>query len=251
MSHHKVRAPKRDLLESDLYPIIARFFEEQGYKVKGEVLKCDLVALKDERLVIVELKKTFNIKLLYQAVRRLALTENVYAAIFRPPGRQKMAFWSMVKSLSRRLQIGMLMVDGTDVKIICEPKPFLSHIVTRQKNKLLQEFVGRRVSENTGGVTGVKLQTAYLENAIHISILLKKFKAQRPTELVSRGATVKAARILYDNHYGWFEKNLRGMYKLKRGMARQIASKNPAIWSFYEDWVTKTPMPQKMKAHKK
>ena len=69
------------MTEAELFPIIAKYFENQGYKVQGEVKECDLVAIKGDDIVIVELKKTFNVKLLYQATRRLTITNKVYGAV--------------------------------------------------------------------------------------------------------------------------------------------------------------------------
>lgn len=195
------------------------------------------MAIKGDEIVIAELKKTFNIKLLYQAVRRLAITPRVYAVIFKPQGRQKMSFWQMIKSLSRRLNIGLLLIDGAEVQLIAEPGVFSGKSSAVQKRRLLKEFHGRRVSENTGGVTGVKLQTAYLEAAVHISVLLKKHKKLKPAELVKHGVDAKAQNILCNNYYGWFERSERGVYRLKRGKARVIAAENPTIWNFYEKLV--------------
>ena len=44
----------------------------------------------------------------------------------------------------------------------------------------------------------------------------------------------RAARILYDNHYGWFQKTGRGEYRLKAGKANLIAKENADIWRYYE-----------------
>lgn len=236
MSHRRAgKTPEPS--EADLYPIAARYFAAQGFQVKGEVCGCDLVAVKDNTIIVAELKKTFNIKLLYQSVRRLAITDQVYAVIYKPKGRQKMSFWQMIKSLARRLNIGLLVIDGDKVMVIAEPGDFTGRVLARHKNKVLKEFHGRRVSENTGGVTGVKLQTAYLESAIHISVLLKKHKAMQPAQLVKVGVSANARQILYNNHYGWFEKSARGLYKLKTGKARVIARENPTIWEYYEKLV--------------
>ena len=68
---------------------------------------------------------------------------------------------------------------------------------------------------------------------MNISILLKKHKALKPKELVALGTTDKTARLLYNNHYGWFEKNIDGAYKLKRGKAKIIKNENPRIWDYY------------------
>lgn len=235
MSHQSARAPTT-LAEADLYPIIARYFADQGFCVKGEVCGCDLVAVKGESIVVAELKKNFSTKLLYQAVRRLAITDQVYAVTFKPRG-QKMAQWQMMKSLARRLHIGLLVVAGEHVTAIAEPGVFHQRVVARHKNRVLKEFHGRRVSVNTGGVTGVKLNTAYLEAAIHISVLLHRYRAMQPAGLVKVGAPANTGRILYHNHYGWFEKNAQGQYKLRAGKARVIARENPAIWQYYHDLV--------------
>lgn len=236
MSHRRAaRSP--ELSEADLYPIAARYFSSLGFAVKGEVCGCDLVAVKDDTIIVAELKKTFNIKLLYQSVRRLAITDQVYAIIPKPKGRQKMSFWQMIKSLARRLNIGLLVIDGNEVMVIAEPGDFTGRVLARHRNRVLKEFNGRRVSENTGGVTGVKLQTAYLESAIHISVLLKKHKAMQPAQLIKIGVSANAQQILYNNHYGWFEKSARGLYKLKSGKARAIARENPTIWEYYEKLV--------------
>lgn len=236
MSHRRA-AKTPEPSEADLYPVAARYFAAQGFQVKGEVCGCDLVAVKDDTIIVAELKKTFNIKLLYQSVRRLAITDQVYAVIPKPKGRQKISFWQMIKSLARRLNIGLLVIDRGQVIVIAKPGDFTRRVLARQKNKVLNEFHGRRVSENIGGVTGVKLKTAYLESAIHISVLLKKHRAMQPAQLVKVGASANARQILYNNHYGWFEKSARGLYKLKSGKARAIAKENPTIWEYYEKLV--------------
>lgn len=238
MSHQRQGAKGArddDLAEADLYPVIARHLSAQGFIVKGEVCGCDLVAVRGEEILVAELKKTFNIKLLYQAVRRLPVTPLVYAVIFKPKGRQKMSYWQMMKSLCRRLNIGLWVVDGESILTIAEPAPFANKILSRHKGKILREFNGRKVSENTGGVTGQKLETAYLEAAIHISVLLKKHRVLKTSDLRQMGSPEKTTQILYNNYYGWFQKTGRGAYKLKTGKARKIAEENPRIWAYYEE----------------
>jgi hypothetical protein len=231
---HRGATKRPQLTEAELYPIAERYFAGQGFTVKGEVCGCDLVAVKDDTIVVAELKKTFNIKLLYQSVRRLAITDQVYAIIPKPQGRQKMSFWQMIKSLARRLNIGLLVIDGDKVMVVAEPGDFTRRVLARHRSKVLKEFHGRRVSKNIGGVRGVQLKTAYLESAIHISVLLKKHKAMQPAQLVREGAAPNARQILYNNYYDWFEKSARGLYKLKPGKARVIAKENPTIWRYYE-----------------
>ncbi len=227
--------------EADLYQPVADYFKGQGFEVKGEVCGCDLVAVKEEQIVIVELKTSFNVKLLYQAVRRLAITDQVYAAYAAPKARQKMSYWAMIRSLARRLFIGVIMVDGEALKVLVEPGPFSAKASKKKRQQVLNEFHGRRVSQNIGGVNRTKLQTAYLESAVHISVLLKKHRQLSAVELQKLGATDKAYGIVYNNHYRWFERaKTKGKYKLKRGAARKIAHEYPEIFNYYVQLVEQT-----------
>ena len=45
------------LAETELYQPIKERFERAGFDVKGEVEGCDLVAVRDGEIVVVELKK--------------------------------------------------------------------------------------------------------------------------------------------------------------------------------------------------
>ena len=54
---------------------------KQGFSVDGEVKNCDLVAIKNDIVVVAELKKTFNISLVYQLMERKNITPYVYAVI--------------------------------------------------------------------------------------------------------------------------------------------------------------------------
>ena len=69
------------ILETELYEPIRSFLEAEGYEVQAEVKHCDIAAQKEEQLIIVELKKAFNLKLVYQALERQSLTEYVFVAI--------------------------------------------------------------------------------------------------------------------------------------------------------------------------
>ena len=71
-------------LESTLYPPVKRFLENLGFEVKGEVCGCDLVALDGKEPAAVEigeLKLTFTLDLLLQAVDRTAACDQVWLAV--------------------------------------------------------------------------------------------------------------------------------------------------------------------------
>lgn len=142
MSHRRTAEKPEKTSEADLYPPVEEYFAALGYSVKGEVLGCDLVAVKGDEIVVAELKLTFNIKLIYQAVRRLAITPNVYAVILKPKGRQKMSYWQMIKSLCRRLNIGMLLVDKGEVVSLSNPRRSAARLMAGKKRRCSKSSTG-------------------------------------------------------------------------------------------------------------
>ena len=82
-----------EFLEKDLYEPVCRMLEDAGYEVKGEVKNCDIAAVIDGEMTVIELKKSFNIKLVYQLLDRQTFTDNVYAVIARPDKGAKDKSW--------------------------------------------------------------------------------------------------------------------------------------------------------------
>ena len=72
------------LLERDLYGPVRDYLVSLGYDVKGEVLDCDLTAVRDGELIVVELKRGFTLELLYQAMARQRIADGVYVAVPLP-----------------------------------------------------------------------------------------------------------------------------------------------------------------------
>jgi hypothetical protein len=102
--------------EVDLYAPVKRLLEEQGYTVRAEVDRCDLVAVRGgEPPVIVELKPRFALSLLYQGIERQRIADAVYLAVAAPIGRKAWAIWNRkrgaVLQLCRRLGLGLITVD--------------------------------------------------------------------------------------------------------------------------------------------
>lgn len=111
--------------ETSLYAPVKRFLEEQGYEVRAEVHGCDLVAIRGEEMVIVELKMTMNLALVLQGIERLKLTDLVYLAI-PAPKRTQMGRWPETVQLCRRVGLGLLTVTlypraGSGVKVVADP----------------------------------------------------------------------------------------------------------------------------------
>ncbi|MHA6252202.1 hypothetical protein [Oceanobacillus sp. CAU 1775] len=70
---------------------------------------CDVVAFKNDALIIIELKLNLNISLLTQAVKRQRYTPNEYIAIPKP--EISIRKWLDLVHLVRRLEIGLILVD--------------------------------------------------------------------------------------------------------------------------------------------
>src|SRR5260370_32617031 len=104
---------ERVVSEAMLYGPVKRFLEGCGYRVKGEVRGCDLVARRgDEPAVIVELKLRFTLALVLQGIDRLRLSERVYLAVPRPPRKTRGAMPDAppIRPLCRPLGLGLLPV---------------------------------------------------------------------------------------------------------------------------------------------
>lgn len=70
-------------MEKTLYLPVKAFLESAGYRVKGEIGGCDMVGLSDDDpgiVVICELKLTFNLELVLQAVDRASVCDEVWIA---------------------------------------------------------------------------------------------------------------------------------------------------------------------------
>ncbi len=214
---------KSILYEEDLYAPIRDYLKEAGYTVKGEVGHCDIMAVKHDELLVVEMKKTLNLDVILQASIRQRLTDMVYIAV---PKKSKVMFtrrWKNICYLLRRLELGLFLVafkgESTFVEEIITPQPFNRNLSkktsSRKKKAVLNEFSKRHGDYNTGGCTGKKLVTVYREQAIQIGALIGKYGDLSPKKLKELGTDKdKTSRILQDNHYGWFERVSRGVYAL-------------------------------------
>jgi hypothetical protein len=198
-------------LESDLYAPVKALLEGQGYSVKGEVRGCDVVAVRgSEPPVIVELKRTFGIGLVLQAVNRLALSDAVYLAVGAWPKNLR-----DVKKLCRHLGVGLMIVVKERVDIVLDPAPYRPRKDTRRAGRMLGEHARRVGDPNRGGSsTKVPLMTAYRQEALRCAGLLAKNGPMKVAALKLAAEAPKAAAILSQDHYGWFERVERGIYGL-------------------------------------
>jgi len=196
-------------LESDLYAPVKALLEGQGYVVKGEVRGCDVVAVRGgEPPVIVELKRAFGLGLVLQGVDRLAVSDRVYLAVGQWPKRMR-----NVKKLCRRLGLGLMVVVAARADIVLDPVPYRPRLNKRKTGRLLGEHARRVGDPNRGGsTTRVPMMTAYRQEALRCAELLASNGPMKLAALRTAADAPRAATILQQDVYGWFERVERGVY---------------------------------------
>lgn len=200
------------MAETDLYLPVKRHLEAQGYVVKAEVRGCDVMAVRgDEGPVIVELKAALTLKLLYQAMERLTVSDHVYIAVARP----KRGIGVSALKLCRRLGVGLIVVTSAgSLEVLADPVPYAPRANRKKRGLLLKEFNARSGDPNTGGSTRKPLMTAYRQDALRCAGHLAVQGPARIRDVKAATAVDRAAGIFRDNVYGWFEKVERGTYGL-------------------------------------
>lgn len=198
-------------LESDLYAPVKALLEGQGYVVKGEVRGCDVVAVRGtEPPVVVELKRTFGLGLVLQGVDRLALTDLVYLAVGQWPKQMK-----NVKKLCRRLGLGFIVVAKDKADVVLDPAPYVPRQNKRKAGRMLGEHARRVGDPNLGGqAMRAPLMTAYRQEALRCAELLAANGPMKVAALRAACDAPKAAQILQQDVYGWFERVERGVYAI-------------------------------------
>ena len=204
--------------ETDLYEPLRIFLESQGYGVQAEVKDCDIAAVKEGELLIVELKRSFNLKLVYQALERQSLTEQVYVAIPRPEKGQRERSWKDMLRLLKRLELGLITValdsPMQTVEVILEPADSMVRKNRKKQEGLQKEIVSRRLAENVGGTTRRKIMTAYREKSIELCCWMEHFGQISISQLREFGKAEKYGAMLQKNVYRWFARVDKGIYAL-------------------------------------
>ncbi|WP_206099750.1 DUF2161 family putative PD-(D/E)XK-type phosphodiesterase [Longirhabdus pacifica] len=231
--------------EEDLYAPVRHFLLEQGYDVKGEVAKCDVMAMKDDVMIVVELKKNVNLELILQAVDRQRAADKVYVAAFKNNKLVSSKKWKHIVQMLRRLGIGIMLVtlkkngfSYVDVPLEAErleQKSKPPRRSQRHRKKWITEFQGRSGDFNTGGTVRKKLITAYKEKTIHIAAFLLQHHVLSIKQLKQYGTDdQKTATILQQDHYGWFERVSRGHYQLSKKGKQEIQQFEHLVQHFHD-----------------
>jgi hypothetical protein len=202
-------------METSLYKPVKTFLEAAGYEVKGEIGGCDLVGLSSSHppvVVVCELKLSFNLELILQAVDRAAVSDEVWiAARTSAKGRGREAD-KRYRDLCRRLGIGMLAVsDAGEVSIIVSSVSPMPRTNPKRRTRLVREHQRRRGDPTLGGSTRTPIMTAYRQQAMICADALFAGPL-RPRDIKPRAPD--AGKILLSNVYGWFERVSPGIYQL-------------------------------------
>jgi hypothetical protein len=213
--------------ETELYAPVRAWLEAQGYRVRSEVLGCDVVATRGDDLVVVELKRALGLPLLVQATQRQRASDSVYLAVPRPPRLRADARWRGTLHVLRRLELGLLLVAlgrRARIEVALHPLPYDRRKDGARRRALLAEAGARSGDHNTGGSRGRPLVTAYREQALHVAWLLERHGPAAPRALRAMGGGERTGAILYQDVYGWFVREGRGRYALGAGGRAALAT---------------------------
>jgi hypothetical protein len=211
--------------ERDLYLPIKHYLENLGYSVKAEVKNVDIVAVKDEKVIVIEMKTAITLKLLYQGCDRQRMFDNVYLAVPNPGYKvvRSKAFKEKTHIL-HRLRLGLILVDTikNKVEVLLDPQEYVRKTNKRKQKLLMDEFTLRSTSINIGGVNKQKIMTSYKEQAIEIAKAL--IVSPLSTKEIRTITNIpKVTNILYDNYYHWFSHISRGVYGLTEKGRKEIS----------------------------
>lgn len=212
--------------ETDLYPPIKAFLEDQGYVVKSEVGPADVVAVRGaEPPIIIELKLSFSLALVHQCIARLGVSDDVYMAVARGSGKRFLKSTRDMTRLCRRLGVGLITVRLSDglVQVHCDPGPYAPRKSAKRQGRLLREFAARTGDPNDGGQTRAGLVTAYRQDALRIALYLFEAGASKGADVARETGVARATTMMRNDHYGWFEKVEKGVYGLTPKGAEAVA----------------------------
>ncbi|MEM1364519.1 MAG: DUF2161 family putative PD-(D/E)XK-type phosphodiesterase [Pseudomonadota bacterium] len=167
--------------------------------------------------VIVELKIGFSLTLLHQAIERQSITDSVYIAVPRGKGKPFQASLKRNVAICRRLGLGLLTVRAKDsfVEAHLDPGPYAPRISKIKNQRLLREFTRRVGDPMAGGSAKARpMLTAYRQDALRCVVCLRSAGPTKAS-LVAQSTGVERARMIMSaDHYGWFERVDRGIYRL-------------------------------------
>lgn len=226
--------------EKDLYVPVKALFEKMGYQVNAEVKDCDITAVNEDELIIIELKRNLSVALLAQGLKRQKTGSTVYVAVPKPAKYSPKKYRDTLYVL-KKLELGLVFVsligEYSFAEIIYDPVPFKPSAKNYKKRKsIINEINGRTIDTNTGGVTGTKIATAYTEKCIKIACILDIYGNLSPKQVREYGGDEKCGVIMRMNAYGWFSHIDKGLYGITV-KGRKGLLEYPELEQFYTDMI--------------
>jgi hypothetical protein len=112
------------------------------------------------------------------------------------------------------MMVRLYVRKDANIQVLLDPSPYVPRKNSGKAGRLKKEFDARVGDPNAGGATRTKIITSYRQNALRCAALLSKSGALKANEVKQQTGVEKAATLMRNNHYGWFEKVERGIYKL-------------------------------------
>jgi hypothetical protein len=150
-------------------------------------------------MVIGELKQSFNLDLVLQAVERSTVCDDVWLAVrasARGRGREHEA---RVRKLCRLLGFGLLCVSARGrVDVLVEPRSWRPRRNLKRRSRIMTECQRREGDPAVGGTSKRPILTAYRQRALACAAALSQHPA-RPRDL--KQTVPDAPKILLRNVY--------------------------------------------------
>ena len=229
-----------------MYEPIRQLLNSLGFIVRGEVKSCDIAAIREGELWVVEMKLSANLTLIYQAMERKTITDYVFIAVPRPKNSRNKNFASLKKIISK-LELGLILVSLDSQIPLAEIviHPLSSKKTVQKKSESVRKEILGRSSDTTGGASKGKISTAYREKCIKIACILESKGELSSRELLKLGCEKDTASVLRNNHYGWFVKAQGGKYSLSStGKEYLHKNTNLPLVMFYKKLSNRLPLQQ-------
>jgi hypothetical protein len=165
------------------------------------------------------------LKLIYQAIDRQKVLDQVYIAIPKNALYQSKSLYRNFTHLLKRLEVGLIVVDGENAEVMIETVPFDRNLsrsrYKKRKSQIDKEARLRKNHKNVGGTKGKKI-TKYKELVIDIGSYLLEHEKASPKDIKNNLNIEKTASILQKNYDGYFERVDRGIYQLTEKGKKEI-----------------------------